>query len=119
MPRTVTRVRSRSTSSLVGADADVGGEQRLLDLVPGVVVEVVAGEQGEQALRRGCVCDRASRARSRTSRPATASGVSIDGAVGGARRLLDEHGVAGQLDVLERAGRAVARDLGVVPTPGA
>ena len=32
-----------------GADPDVGGEQQLLDLVPGLVVEVVAREQREQA----------------------------------------------------------------------
>ncbi len=42
-----TRVRrcSAATSSCVGPDAEVGGEQGLLDLVPGVLVELVAGEQ--------------------------------------------------------------------------
>ena len=35
------------------ADADVGGEQGLLDLLPGRVVEPVAGQQGEQAAAEG------------------------------------------------------------------
>ena len=48
-PSTRSRVRSRSTSSWVGRDADVGGDQGVLDLLPGVLVEPVAGQQGEQA----------------------------------------------------------------------
>ena len=36
-----------------GRDADVGGDQGVLDLLPGVLVEAVAGQQGEQALAEG------------------------------------------------------------------
>ena len=49
MPSTRTRSRSRSTITPGGLDADVGGDQAVLDLLPGVLVEVVAGEHGEQA----------------------------------------------------------------------
>ena len=49
VPSTWVRVRSRSTISLVGRDPDVGGEQRLLDLLPGLVVELVPGQHGQQA----------------------------------------------------------------------
>ncbi len=49
VPSTLTRSRSRSTSSWWG-DADVGGEEGLLDLLPGVLVEVLAGQEREQPL---------------------------------------------------------------------
>ena len=49
-------------------------DQALLDLVPGVVVELVAGQQRRAGPCRTTFCDRDSRARSRTSRPAVGSG---------------------------------------------
>ena len=58
-----------------GRDAHVGGDQRLLDLVPGLVVEVIAGEQAEQ--------DAAQR-RLRPGQPAAQP----DQPPGGRRRLL-------------------------------
>jgi hypothetical protein len=61
-----------------GGDAHVGGDQRVLDLLPGVLVEVVARQQREQPPPR-VVWERDSRERSRCSRPAVGSGTSRTG----------------------------------------
>ena len=69
-PSTLTLVRSRSTSSCRGGDAEVGGEQGVLDLLPRLLVEAAAGEQGEQALAEGRVA--AGQAGAEASQPARA-----------------------------------------------
>ena len=75
-PAPATRSRSRSTILGGRLDADVGGDQALLDLLPGVLVELVAGEHGEQApAERGSASGQPGR--SRTRRPAVGSGVSM------------------------------------------
>ena len=62
-PSTLTRLRSRSTSSWVGPTPRSAVQQRLLDLVPRVLVEPVAGEQRQQALaERGVASGPAGRA---------------------------------------------------------
>ena len=98
------------------AGADVGDEQRLLDLVPGVLVEVVPREQGEQPLPEGAVG--AGEPGPQASQPPGDGLGDLEGRRGrGARRLLDEDGIARQVDALHGAGGAVPRDLGVVTHP--
>ena len=46
---TIDWVRSRSTIWVVARDPDVGGEEGLLDLLPVVLGQLLAGEDGEQA----------------------------------------------------------------------
>src|SRR4029079_6731713 len=78
---------------LGGGHADVRGQQRVLDLLPGFLVQVLPGQQGQQPAS-GSSRDsrdsgprprvdgaRDSRERSRTIRPAAASGTSIPGPV--------------------------------------
>ena len=50
VPSTFTRSRRPLDQFLGGGDADVGGEQGVLDLLPGVLVEVLARQQREQPL---------------------------------------------------------------------
>ena len=82
------QVARRSRGS--GATPTSAVEQRVLDLVPGVVVERVAGEQRQQALPR-VFCERASRdaqpdeparGRRRHARPRSRCGASATGAAG-------------------------------------
>ena len=95
-----------------GGHAHVGRQQRVLDLLPGVLVEDVPREQGEQA---------AAQRRLRARQP----GAQAVQAPGGGRRHLEhgpddlgvvgEHrGVVGQVDDVDAAQRRVARHLGVV-----
>ncbi len=107
-------MRSRPTSSVVAADAHVGGEQRVLDLLPGVLVEDVAGQQGEQA---------AAERRLRAREPAAQAGQPAGSGLGHLELRLDrldrdgvgrQQPVAGQRHGLDGAGRGVARHLGVV-----
>ena len=83
-------------------DADVGGDQGVLDLLPGVLVEAVPGQQREQGPAQA-PCERARRWRRRTSRPAVPSGRSrvvtgaagSSGAAGGASSVIVPPGAAG------------------------
>ena len=45
-------------------DTEVRGEQNLFDLLPGVLVDIVSGEQREQALTEGVIASRESLAKS-------------------------------------------------------
>ena len=118
MPSTLTRSRSRSTSSWVGCDADVGGEQGVLDLLPGVLVEVVAGQQREQPL-----AERVLRAGEPGAQPDQAAGGGLGDLDRGRRRSLDDRRLldgdgrrrpSGRSDLLDGAARFVARRLGLV-----
>ena len=53
---------------LGGGDADVGGEQGVLDLLPGVLVEAVAAQQGQQALAQAALRAREALAQPHQSR---------------------------------------------------
>ena len=65
---TIDLVRSRSTIWVVAPDADVGGEEDLLELLPVVLGELLAGEHGEQpAAERGL---RAGQPRAQPDQPA-------------------------------------------------
>ena len=101
------------------ADADVGGEQGVLDLLPGVLVEPVAGQQGEQAAAEGAL-RAASRPRSRTSRPAAGSGVSVRaagavGSPGGATTVTSPVGSGGRSP--GRSSRSVSGGRAALPRP--
>ena len=49
VPSTLVRVRSRLHDLGGRADADVGAQQRVLDLLPGLLVEMLARQHGQQA----------------------------------------------------------------------
>lgn len=104
---------------LGGRDTDVGGEEGVLDLLPGVLVEVVAGQEGEQALAQGVL---------RTREPGAEPHQTARGGLGdlefGCLRLDDDRGVldgstgAGETDLLDGAPRFVARRLGFLADTG-
>ena len=102
---------------LGGRDADVGGEQGVLDLLPGVLVEVLAGEQREQPLAEGVL--RAGRA-GRAAGPAGRRWARGPRSAGAARRLGSSTaaGAGGrgvrEVHLLDGAARFVARGLGLV-----
>ena len=81
VPSTLVRVRSRSTISWVGADADVRGQQRVLDLLPGVLVQVLPGQQRRAGRGRGWTGTGPAGSAAAPCRPAAASGTSSPGPV--------------------------------------
>ena len=48
------RARTESSSSVVGADADVGADQRLLEVVPGLLVDLRPGEDAADVAGERC-----------------------------------------------------------------
>ena len=67
-PSTRSLFCSESTSSVVGADAKIGGDQGRLELLPGILVDPVARDQQQQATAE----------RSYWTRPADGAGVPAD-----------------------------------------
>ena len=100
---------------LGGGDADVGGQQRVLDLLPRVLVQVLAGEEREQPL-----AERVLRAREARAQPDQATCRGLRGLDLRGGRLLDDHGGRRrrlgerEFHLLDRAARFVARRLGLV-----
>ncbi len=80
------------------AHADVGGEQGVLDLLPGVLVDDVAGQQGEQPAPEGAL---------RAGEPLSGAGPAGWPPAPGAR-------ASGATGVLDGARRGVPRGLGVL-----
>ena len=97
-----------------GLDAEVRGEQGVLDLLPGLLVELAPGEEREQALPSAGSNGPAARA-GRWRRPAGASGVSTVGRLGGGGRVssvtsVDSAG-GGSVSTGARLGAVVGRSF--------
>ena len=96
--------------------ADVGGDEDVLDLLPGVLVQLLPGQQGEQALAQGVL--RAGEPGAQPDQPARRGlGLLDDGRLGELHLLqgLGGGGRAGQRDLLDGPAGLLPRGLGLVP----
>src|SRR5690606_13779391 len=85
----------------------------VLDLLPGVLVEVLAGQQGEQALAEGVL--RAGQTGPQADQAALGGGRDLDGGSLRGGRLLDaDGGAVGKINLLDGAPRFLPRRLGLV-----